>query len=169
MRSDLAEAHNFGSVAPVGTPLSSVSLGNDWYHTIKLDTMEATQTAAMTYAMDNVYTPLTDLHMAYDPNYDVRGFDYTYGLNGAVGWVICPPPPVSQGGSHPNHWCYGQELRFNLSYGSYYDTQTERRWVACHELGHTVGLRHHDGSCLNISGPVLTLDADDIAHLNATY
>lgn len=126
-----------------GTPNNCVSLTNNIYWDIDRENVQDAQWNATTWAMSNEYGP-TDL----SPNgcsgctsFDVQVHDYTYGNNGAIAWVVCPDNATT-GGSHPDKWCYGQHLRYNLTYGSAYDTWDERRKIGCHELGHTVGLRH---------------------------
>lgn len=100
------------------------------------------------WAVDAVYNDTTDLH-AYrdesDPYADVRVWDYNYGNNGYYAWIDCPSDNTGTSGSHPNRTCRGQAARFNTWYyfnASVYDTEYSRQSLACHELGHTVGLRH---------------------------
>ena len=47
-----------------------------------------------------------------------------------------------------------------------YGTQTKRRWLNCHELGHTFGLRHRNdtfSSCMH------AYPADGADHVNLDY
>ena len=94
-----------------------------------------------------MYDP-TDL-VAYrddaDQYPDVIVYDFNYGDNGRVGWAECPEGNTGTGGSGNLRWCRGQRVRFNEFYeASDFDTATRRRRIACHELGHTLGLRHYD-------------------------
>lgn len=114
------------------------SLGNQWPG---IDT-------ATTWAVNNVYNP-TDLtaYVTSTDNYpDVRVWDWDYGDIGVIAWVDCPADNTGVGyrtpGQSTTRWCRGQILRFNGSYSADYDTTGEARALACHELGHTVGLRH---------------------------
>lgn len=49
--------------------------------------------------------------------------------------------------------------------------QSQRRWLACHEVGHAIGLRHRNsGGCMEkcvIMDPEYT--AHDIAHFNENW
>ena len=49
-----------------------------------------------------------------------------------------------------NRWCRGQIARFNAIFAPGYN-QLARDWIACHELGHTVGLRHivNNATCMD--------------------
>ena len=50
--------------------------------------------------------------------------------------------------AHGDRWCQRQELHFNLnsSIAVYFADDGSRDHVACHELGHTLGLPHNMGS-----------------------
>lgn len=60
-------------------------------------------------------------------------------------------PDAHYEGSNPRRWCRAQLLVYDQSYESYWNTTHRRRFIACHELGHTLGLRHRTGSsgCMN--------------------
>lgn len=54
-------------------------------------------------------------------------------------------PGVRYGGSDANHTrlCYPQLFEYNLTYeAGFFSTDNAKRYIACHELGHTIGLQH---------------------------
>jgi len=114
---------------------------------------------ATTWSLANHYNVL-DL-VAYvdqdDPLPDVIVYDHDiYGDNNLFAWVDCPANNTGTGGDESSNtrWCRGQILRYNAFYESdWQDTNAARRGLACHELGHTVGLRHHgiNNGCVRVS------------------
>jgi hypothetical protein len=181
-----AQASNFGSTSCGGSPTNCVSLTNNIWHVIRWDGQVGNQIPnideAVLWALSNVYNP-TDLVAYRDesdslPDVWVHDFDYGYN-NGVVGWVVCSSDNTGTGGSHPNHWCRGQHARFNAyfyyNYYGFFDTDAQSRNVACHELGHTLGLRHRTdtrSSCMWTyagDGGASTLDSHDRSHINGTY
>lgn len=75
--------------------------------------------------------------------------DYVGPQNGKYAWTWCfDHDSTTYGGSAANHtrYCYPQEIIFNLRYKANYDTQARTNAIACHEMGHTLGLRHFNAS-----------------------
>jgi hypothetical protein len=190
-----AAATNFGSTTcgttTSGRPPNCISLANNRYHAVNFRYFGETASSredipgirdATTYVLANVYSP-TDLS-AYrdedDSQPDVIMSDFSYsGFPDIAGWVNCPSDNTGQGGSNPNRWCRGQTLTLN-SYlywvgEGVFDTAAQRRNVVCHELGHTLGLRHRTDttdSCMwkyAGDGAAATLDGHDRAHVNGRY
>lgn len=89
---------------------------------------------------------------------------------GPVGWwaaTYCAGS-ATYGGTDPNRWCRPQILTYNTSYSV---GVAQPYYLACHELGHTVGLRHTSNSCME-SGDTTGLDTvtgHEIGHINARY
>lgn len=160
-----------------------VSLANNRTHAVRYVSLGDQWTgidAATTWSLANHYNP-TDL-VAYvtttDSVPDVWVYDAFYGNNGIFAWVDCPADNSGTGGSGQLQWCRGQKLRYNASLeGQYTSGLTARRALACHELGHTVGLRHntHSGSagdsCMRTTLPLPNhLSSHEINdHINPWY
>lgn len=100
-----------------------------------------------------------------DSTYDVCVFDSDYGNNGLNGWNQCAGDEI---GNHPNQVCTLAFDKINLRY----DPPAKR--IACHEMGHGVGLRHtqNDASCMKRTqdgGTSNQLTDHDAAHLDGEY
>ena len=100
----------------------------------------------------SVYDPVADIaavEQASATNVDVIVQADTYDVDRVWAWTTCATG-ATYGGSDPARWCRPQLIRYDLSDGSAFDTLTERRYVACHEFGHSFGLRHssNQSSCL---------------------
>jgi hypothetical protein len=176
---------NFGSTACGGSPRNCVNVANNYQHAVRFSGLDEIPGMAteVQWALTYVYNP-TDLH-AYrddaDPLPDVIVSDYNYGDSGVLGWVECPPDNTWESGTDPYRSCRGQKLRFNSYYwyyDTYFDTQTQRRKRSCHELGHTVGLRHWNqyhtgnGSCMytpSQDSSIEGLAQHDRDHINSYY
>jgi hypothetical protein len=169
---------------PVSPPRCT-SVGDSPRHYVALDaslTPELADAVRATMATD--YGP-TDLVMIEQDHVnaltDVVALAGDFGENGAAGWVYCPSE--AQQGVNPSgdRWCRHQQLTFNLNprYATYLNDVGSRDYVACHELGHTVGLRHWGNppesvgpvaaTCMNADTPdgPPDLAADDIERINA--
>jgi hypothetical protein len=184
-----ARASNFGSIAcaidPFGEVRTCVSLANNNVHAVRVGGYGLDEIPFLPYAHDNVIAyelDPTDLH-AYldpaDPVPDVWVMDRNYGP-GVAAWTECPTNNSGSGGTHPNFWCRGQVVRYNaffyLSMTGFYDNPQQVETIVCHELGHTVGLRHpadtfDPSTCMGAPGQgrPTTYSAHDVAHINSRY
>lgn len=192
LMADTALAHRFGSNACTpdfpGGPDNCVSLTEDNTHNIYFgyglsQNMQTAVRESLTY--DYAPTDLfTQVVTNYTSNTDVGVWQDDYGQNGYAGWVDCPSTFATQGGTNPNRWCTGQDLRFNKNqnYDQFFSTAARRARMACHELGHTVGLRHwqpgdtennaeNADNCMLQNDPAgpQTLNGDQRGHINAEY
>lgn len=179
-----AIASNFGSGGQYNNPPNQVSLANNNHHKMNFYSTTTANGAAMQWVLNNELSrgQFTWEWVDEDANWDVRFMDDNYMDNGVLGWVNCPQG-ATESGSNPNRTCVGQRLNFN-QYGPYentYDTTHGRRVMACHELGHTVGLQHtsNNNSCMqtaldtgwNPNNPNYpnTYSGHDIDHLKDEY
>lgn len=141
------------------TPKHCVNVGNDSVHYIYIDRSVPGRLAwAIRRTMREDYGP-TNLVLREQseitPSTDVIVRAADYGQNGAAGWVWCPPGAPQGVNSRGDRWCRRQQLHFNLNarYAAFFNDVGSRNYMACHELGHTIGLRHWGNPPLS-EGPV---------------
>lgn len=181
-----AHANNWGST-PIESDRGAVSLANNRFHTVHYVNLSdgfpngiPEIAAAANWAVSEYdSTDLVVYRDESDSEPDVEFHDYNYG--NSTGWVAqakCPTTNTGIGGTDPTRWCRGQQIIFNSWYYWYYsgayDTFFERRRLACHEMGHTVGLRHsaNTNSCIfprYWETTASILDAHDPSHVNDHY
>lgn len=165
-------ADNFGSEGDFG----SDGWKNGVWFTIDANWQVINRSLTSTYstAASNVlatqYAPTT-LLLSYTSSglcgagggpYDLCLYDDHYGDNGFGGWNACH---LYFAGTHPNQTCGQQWVRVNLTYSP------PANFVMCHEIGHSVGLRHtsNPGSCLNTANTSQVLHKHDKDHINSRY
>jgi hypothetical protein len=107
--------------------------------------MTSTYSAGVDAALVDEYGP-TDLYVlnqtsstCSDASHDTCVYDNTYGDNGLNGWNSCAGSGQIVG-AHPNQVCTLSWVRLNQS------ASPPAKRIACHELGHSVGLRHTTSS-----------------------
>lgn len=95
--------------------------------------------------------------------------------NGAWAWGQCGSG-ATYGGTDPYVWCRPSLLKWNTYYESgHFSTTTQKREIACHEVGHLAGLRHSSdstGSCMYnpaTTPGVLTPDSHDRSMISSHY
>jgi hypothetical protein len=166
-------------------PPRCTSVGNDFLHHVAFDaSLSEGLASSLRDTMAEDYAP-TKLHMILQPEVtdltDVIAFSGDFGDNGAAGWVYCPPDAPQGLNSRGDRWCRQQEMFFNLNprYAIFFDDDASRDHVTCHELGHTLGLRHWGNppestgpaaaTCMNSNTPngPTTLHRIDVDHINA--
>ncbi len=168
-----ASASNWGSSGNPGVSgtTNGVWLTNNGAWNVGRRDLTSTYSTGVAQAVNNEYDP-TDLSASLtspascpDDNYDVCVFDSDYGDNGFNGWHQCAGTTT---GSHPNQVCSLGFVKINL----FYSPPPKR--IACHELGHDVGLRHtsNTASCMMTTadgGTSAQLAAHDRGHINNYY
>ena len=182
-----AELGSFLECARPVTPPRCVSVGDNARHYVFIDpSVPEALAASVRRAMREAYGP-TALDMieesALTDRTDVIVSAADWGQNGAAGWVHCPADAPQGTNARGDRWCRHQEMHFNLNsrYAAFFADDDSRTHLACHELGHSVGLRHwgnpprSDGppaaTCMNAdtpNGPV-GLHQFDRDHIDAYY
>ena len=170
------------------TPPRCTSVGDGLRHRVAIDESLTEGLAdSLRQAMADVYGATT-LTVVEDPIVtrltDAIAFSDDYGENGAAGWVYCPTDAPQGANAHGDRWCRQQEIHFNLNprYSIFFDDDASRDHVTCHEMGHTLGLRHWGNppqtsgdevgaTCMNSNTPngPTTLHQFDVDHINAYY
>jgi hypothetical protein len=171
---------------PVSPPRCT-SVGDGLTHFVAFDDSLTDGLAdSLRQAMLEAYDQPTKLTMVEQSSVtdetDAIAFSDDYGENGAAAWVYCPieaPQGINPTG---DRWCRAQEIHFNLNprYGNFFADDGSRDHVTCHELGHTLGLRHWGNppasrgsevgeTCMNANTPdgPTRLHQFDLDHINA--
>lgn len=127
----------------------------------------------------NIYNA-TDLTFYRDLTGSLAGADLyvddnNFGKNYYNGWAECLPGS-SKDGSGNSRWCTPQRVRYNSYYKSTaFSTTTQKRFEACHETGHTIGLRHPvspdtTSTCMKTGDTGVTyLSSAEKSQINANY
>lgn len=167
------------------TPPRCTSVGDNLRHRVAFDeSLSDGLAAALRATMADDYGA-TRLMLIEDSEVtaltDVIAFSGDFGDNGAAAWVYCPSDAPQGLNAAGDRWCRHQELYFNLNprFGLFFDDAPSRDHVACHELGHTVGLRHWGNpprtegpaaaTCMTSNTPngATGLHQLDVDHINA--
>lgn len=170
-----ASASNFGSQCCVGTSGTTNGVfltNNDFFNVIQRN-LTATYAAGVDATIANSYnlpegwSSATWADTSCDPaGHDTCVYDSAYGNNGFNGWNQCVSGQES--GSHPDMVCDEAHVKINTSLSP----PAER--VACHEIAHSVALRHtmESTSCVKRTqdgGTSRFLSVHDCDHLEAEY
>jgi hypothetical protein len=194
-----AAANNFGGPKNTGSHCddnftTSQCVAPDWNQLVNLgSTLDSRYQTAMNYAeplYDDVTGVIVTVGVAYATTNDVRVNDGDFGDNGYYAWTRCASTPNYTGDNGTSldgydlKWCMPDLVYFNNWYTDRnYHTTNEIKAIACHELGHTLGLRHKGQvdttSCMrnnptfdaarNPTGPLMTPNSHDILHTTNEY
>lgn len=167
-----SSADNFGSEGTFGSDGQKSGVwftpDSNW-HVINR-ALTSTYATAASSVLATQYAP-TRLALTYTSSglcgtgggpYDLCLYDDQYGDNGFSGWNACH---LYISGTHPNQTCGQQWVRINLTYSP------PANFVMCHEIGHSVGLRHTTStqSCMNTGNTSQVLAQHDKDHINSRY
>ncbi len=161
-------ATNFGPQGDCGDGRCCVCYADGTRHTLWQPNLGEAFENAFDWARREIYAP-TDLRVPKVDTHgasDVAAYQDDYGDTKWFGIVDCIDYVNDNVCSH---W----HLHVNSSYGPY--TRHQRRVLACHEFGHTVGLQHvnDDDSCMDNNGALgserARLRDHDIRHINRRY
>jgi hypothetical protein len=124
--------------------------------------------AMVDYAFSTVLTPRLSRGNCSSEWHRICIFTVNEGNSGRGGYYQCQPGHAA--GSHPRQTCSHGYVVFN----TYYDWSRYGIGLACHEVGHGVGLSHRGAdnrtSCMNGSRWVsTTLDNHDREEINNYY
>lgn len=139
-----SRAHNFGSISCGPDLAVSVCVARDADHQYYLRSISSDLAASFDYIMGVAYRTPTDINPVRTwtdgSNVDVNVYQGNYG-SGYWGVAFCPSSSA-RGTKGGYTWCDPHTVRYNRGYyPSRFDTYYERQVLACHEMGHTVGLR----------------------------
>lgn len=125
------------------------------------------------YSLDptNLTTTRVSSHGSGISQSDVTVMDAFYGDTGWAGRAVCQETLATYGITDGYQTCVHNHVQINQSSDNGTDSNY-RKAVVCHELGHTVGLRHTSdtSSCLrNPAQVTVALNDHDKAHINSWY
>jgi hypothetical protein len=131
------------------------------------------------------------LTTTFSDSNDVRVTDGDYDENGWYAWSRCVNSPAATGDNGTSadgedlKWCKPQLIVFNDYYTDLsFHSANDLKALACHELGHTTGLRHKTqsggtNSCMREdptfdgdeapAGPLMAPNGHDLDHLDFEY
>lgn len=175
-----AFANSFGSNVshPCDDTVYAQCIADNWTHTVYLGYLGggAIMLGPSSTAINHINTARdVSVVQTIASSRDVNVIQGSYG--DVVYWAFAAcADGATYGGIDPGRWCRPQVVAYNMTHPtSWWTNVSSKIGVACHELGHTLGLRHRpdtDSTCMvdppNDSDET-QLDAHDFNHLNTQY
>ncbi|MBF8290862.1 MAG: hypothetical protein HW391_1830 [Chloroflexi bacterium] len=129
------------------TPLSQC-VANDANHFYALIELSPARLTATQRALGTLYGPNSDINVFTSNSSDLRVYEANNSVN-AFAWGQCAVG-ATYGGSDAAHtrWCQPQQVFWQTASAaaSKVNTTAKYNYIGCHEVGHTVGLRHRSGT-----------------------
>lgn len=161
---------------------SECTANNDLHYVFITPSLNTNMTTALENSITDDYAAIPEITAfttSSTGNADVQVYEQNIGP-GIRGYTTCQIG-ASFGETGKNEWCRPQFIYLNNYYedSEWNVSGAKRKWLACHELGHTLGLQHpeafhaqhYDDSCMRpdlVPGPA-DLWGFDIEHLEDCY
>lgn len=143
-----------------------------WISTSLPNSLESALENSLANDFDVVAGITAESVASYDSTTDVHAFNYTSAPTSWTAMETCAGF-ATFGGSGIRRWCKPHLLYMNTGFHwNDLDDPNERKHYACHELGHTLGLRHTSStsSCMKDQYYAVDLSSHDITqHLEPEY
>ena len=139
--------------------ITSQCVANDATHYFGLVDLSTARAGATQRALSTLYGPNSDINVSNANSSDLKVFEID-SMRDAYAWTQCASTGATFGGSDAAHtrWCQPQYIYWNIrsAVASKVVTTAQYNYIGCHEVGHTVGLRHRSGTpstCLVSANP----------------
>ena len=129
------------------TPLSQC-VANDANHFYGFVDLSTSRQAATQRALSSLYGPNSDINVFNSNNSDLRVYEADSAVD-AFAWGQCAVGATKEGSDAAHtRWCQPQNIYWQTSTAaaSKVNTTAKYNYIGCHEVGHTVGLRHRSGT-----------------------
>lgn len=172
-----ALATHFGSGIdnPCDDTPASQCIADNWTHTVYIGYLGSTASMRAPTSSAVAHINLArdvSVVLTVSSSRDVNAIQASHGSTEYWAYSACDEA-AAHGGTDPNEWCRPQWIVYNMTHPVNWDgTATGRNTVACHELGHTLGLRDRASGSSCMRDAVTTppnLETHDWNELNTHY